>query len=82
MRFLNLARLETAAKLLRADPKHSVIDVAFGCGFRASQYFSYQFSRHFGMTPRRTGKGTHHGVRAAGGNHAGSEESAPPFFGL
>lgn len=51
MRFLNLARLETAAKLLRDNPRRSITEIALDCGFQSSQYFSYQFGRRFGMTP-------------------------------
>lgn len=52
VRFLNLARLDAAAHLLRADPRRSITDVAFSCGFQSSQYFAYQFARRFGMAPR------------------------------
>ncbi len=51
VRFLNLARLDAAARLLRTDSARNVTDIAFACGFQSSQYFAYQFQRRFGRTP-------------------------------
>lgn len=51
LRFLSLSRLAAAARLLREQPKRSVTDIAFDCGFQSSQYFAYQFQRRFGSTP-------------------------------
>lgn len=51
LRFLNRARLESAARLLRAEPDRSVTDIAFACGFASSQYFANQFRRRFRSTP-------------------------------
>ena len=51
MQFLNLARIEAAARLLRTNLARSITDIAFDCGFNSSQYFANQFRRHFGMTP-------------------------------
>jgi AraC family L-rhamnose operon regulatory protein RhaS len=49
--FLNLARLDAAARLLRQESARSVTDIALDCGFNTSQYFANQFRRHFGETP-------------------------------
>ena len=49
--FLNIVRLEAAARLLRNEPGRNVTDIAFGCGFASSQYFANQFRRHYGATP-------------------------------
>ncbi len=49
--YLNWARLEAAARLLRAEPGRSVTDIAFACGFASSQYFANQFRRRFRRTP-------------------------------
>jgi AraC family transcriptional regulator, L-rhamnose operon regulatory protein RhaS len=51
IRFLNLARLDAASRMLRAQPERSVTDIAFDCGFQSSQYFAHQFQRRFGQTP-------------------------------
>lgn len=51
VRYLNLARLDAAARLLREAPDRSITDIAFDCGFQSSQYFAYQFQRRFKMTP-------------------------------
>lgn len=59
LRFLNLARLDAAARMLLSDPGRRVTAIAFDCGFQSSQYFAHQFKRRFGVTPRvyRTNKG-------------------------
>ncbi|MDO8542388.1 MAG: AraC family transcriptional regulator [Opitutaceae bacterium] len=49
--FLNHARLEAAARLLRAEPGRTVTAIAFDCGFQSSQHFAIQFRRHIGQTP-------------------------------
>jgi AraC-like DNA-binding protein len=51
LRYLNLVRLEAAARLLRVEPGRSVTDIAYGCGFGSSQYFANQFRRHYGKAP-------------------------------
>jgi AraC family L-rhamnose operon regulatory protein RhaS len=51
LRYLNLARLDTAARLLRAKGSRSITDIAFDCGFQSSQYFAHQFRRRFKKTP-------------------------------
>lgn len=51
IRYLNHARLDAAARLLRTQPDRSVTDIAFECGFQSSQYFAHQFQRRFGHTP-------------------------------
>ena len=51
IRYLNLARLDAAMRLLRAEPAKGVTEVAFECGFQSSQYFANQFRRRFGHTP-------------------------------
>jgi AraC family L-rhamnose operon regulatory protein RhaS len=52
LHYLNHARLERAAKLLKERPALSVTDLALSCGFSSSQYFATQFKRRFGCTPR------------------------------
>ena len=49
---LNQCRLQAAARMLRAEPQRSVIDVTMACGFTSSQYFATLFRRQFGRTPR------------------------------
>ena len=51
IRYLNLSRLDAAARLLRTEPSRSVTDIALDCGFHSSQYFADQFRRRFGRTP-------------------------------
>ena len=51
IRYLNLARLDAAARLLCTDRSRTVTDIAFDCGFQSSQYFANQFRLRFGRTP-------------------------------
>ncbi len=45
-------RLQRACQLLRKSP-HSITDIAFDCGFEDSNYFSRQFKKQFGKSPRQ-----------------------------
>lgn len=59
MRYLNLVRLDAAARLLRGKRDRSITEIAFDCGFQSSQYFAHQFQRRFKRTPttcRQMGK--------------------------
>ncbi len=82
LRFLSLSRLDAAARLLREQPKRSVTDIAFDCGFQSSQYFAYQFQRRFGSTPshhRELGSTTGPGrlsIRQAGRAQESSRSNA------
>jgi AraC family transcriptional regulator, positive regulator of tynA and feaB len=52
-RFLLARRLEAAAALLRTpDKPRSVTDTALRCGFGDLSYFSREFRRRFGVSPR------------------------------
>lgn len=51
IQYLLRKRLDHAAELL-ADLRLRVTDVAFDCGFSDSNYFSRQFVRRYGMSPR------------------------------
>jgi AraC-like DNA-binding protein len=53
MEFLNSCRLETAAQKLRENPKLSITEIAFACGFNSSQYFATRFRQRFQVSPRR-----------------------------
>lgn len=52
IQYLKHWRLEMGAKLLRARPDFSVMDVSLACGFSTSQYFATAFNQKFGCTPR------------------------------
>lgn len=49
---LTQCRLGAAARLLRANPGGSILEVALACGFASSQYFATCFRRQFGCAPR------------------------------
>lgn len=49
--FLNTFRLKTSCNLLR-DTEKSITEIAFSCGFNHLSYFSKQFIKNFGCTPR------------------------------
>ncbi len=53
LQHLMSCRLQAAARLLRKDPKRPITDVALGCGFDSSQYFSHAFHQHFGCAPSK-----------------------------
>jgi len=52
MQYLNQMRLEQAAKILKTDPKATITETAFQCGFSSSQYFATLFKRYFKCSPR------------------------------
>ena len=49
--YLNSCRVESASRLLIADPEASVTDIAYACGFNSSQYFATAFQAFTGRTP-------------------------------
>jgi len=49
--YLGHLRLEHAASMLAGDPRMSVTEIAFRCGFQSSQYFSSTFRGKYGLTP-------------------------------
>src|SRR5450759_3462575 len=51
MEYLNLLRLNIAAKLLIKQPELSITDIAYRSGFSSPQYFNFAFNKHFKMTP-------------------------------
>lgn len=51
MAYLNLCRLEHAARILREDAATSVTEVAMKTGFNSSQYFATLFQRRYHVTP-------------------------------
>lgn len=50
--FLTHRRIESAKRLLRADPALSITELAPRCGFQTSQYFATVFHKAVGKTPR------------------------------
>jgi AraC-like DNA-binding protein/mannose-6-phosphate isomerase-like protein (cupin superfamily) len=52
MAYVMQRRLEQAAAALRTT-RHSVTANALDCGFSDGNYFSKQFKKHFGMSPRQ-----------------------------
>jgi AraC-like DNA-binding protein len=50
MEYLNILRLNTAAKLILTKPYMNITDIAFTCGFNSSQYFSRKFREKFGFS--------------------------------
>ena len=49
--FIQRIRVEKAAMQLAANPKKSIIDIAFDCGFSGSAAFSRAFREYFQMSP-------------------------------
>lgn len=50
--YLNIIRLQKALNILKNEPGKSVNEVAFICGFNDSNYFSYKFTKAYGVSPR------------------------------
>jgi len=51
--YLTLYRLQRAEQILLNEPGRSIIDVAYACGFNDSNYFSYKFKEHYGISPSK-----------------------------
>ena len=43
---------QKALNMLKNEPGKSVNEVAFACGFNDSNYFSYKFTKAYGVPPR------------------------------
>lgn len=50
--FVNSIRLEEAAKILRAEPTITIVDLAARVGFNTPKYFSRCFRKQFGVLPK------------------------------
>lgn len=50
--FVNSIRLEEAAKILRAEPTITIVDLAARVGFNTPKYFSRCFKKQFGVLPK------------------------------
>ena len=50
--YLELCRVDAAAKMLVQAPQRSVTEIALSCGFGSGQYFSTVFRRHRRCSPR------------------------------
>lgn len=51
MAYLNLCRLDHAARMLEKRPDASITEIAHTCGFNTSQYFATCFRGRFGQSP-------------------------------
>ena len=52
--YLNVYRLKKADAILAENPQSKVSEVALGCGFSDSNYFSKQYKKMFGIAPTKT----------------------------
>ncbi|MDB5684268.1 MAG: feaR 2 [Sphingomonas bacterium] len=52
--YIRNMRLEACARLLRdgGEDHRSITEISFACGFNSSSYFSTEFRKHFGLSPR------------------------------
>ncbi len=51
MEYLNLLRLNEAAKLLVMEPDTTIAEIAYRSGFSSPQYFNFAFNRHYKTAP-------------------------------
>lgn len=49
--FIRRRRLDKAAMMLAMNPKDSVAEIAYSCGFSSPSLFSRTFKEHFGISP-------------------------------
>ena len=56
--YIVLCRLKKARELLLTGDKMSICEIAFGCGFNDSNYFSWLFKKTYGVTPSQYRKNT------------------------
>ena len=59
LEYLLNCRVEAARRQLRLEPRRSISDIGFACGFQSSQYFTTVFHRRTGLSPREFRKNTH-----------------------
>ena len=52
VKWLWTLRTLLAAEFIDLDPKWSLTDVAFACGFNSSAHFSRAFKSRYGIAPR------------------------------
>ena len=48
--FIKRLRVEKAVGMLRGNPKYSITEIAFGCGFSGSAAFSRAFKEYYGIS--------------------------------
>jgi two-component system response regulator YesN len=51
--YINLLRLQKAESMLRQMNAATITEVAQSCGFNDSNYFSVQFKKLYGISPKR-----------------------------
>ena len=51
--YVNILRLQKAESMLRQLNTASITDIAESCGFNDSNYFSVQFKRLYGISPKK-----------------------------
>jgi YesN/AraC family two-component response regulator len=54
--YLNIYRLKKANAMLLETPKRKIAEVAAQCGFGDSNYFSKQYKKMYGISPKETRK--------------------------
>lgn len=52
MQYLNYLRLKAASEMLKKSPEKNIQDIAYDCGYASSQYFSTQFKKRYGSSPK------------------------------
>lgn len=72
--FVQRARLERAAYLMKAKPSKSLTSIAMATGFATSQEFSRTFKRSYGIAPSRWNRTS----RLAAPEGRGEHRSSPP----
>lgn len=55
--YLTLYRLQRAEYILANEPGRAIGEIAYFCGFNDSNYFSYKFKQHYGVSPTKARDG-------------------------
>lgn len=49
--YVTLLRLRNAEEMIKNEPKKTISEIAYECGFNDGNYFSYKFKKMYGISP-------------------------------
>ena len=54
--YVTLLRLRKAEAMIKSDPRKTISEIAYECGFNDGNYFSYKFKKMYGISPIKARK--------------------------
>ena len=51
--YLTLLRLNLAKEMIKNEPKKTISEIAYECGFNDGNYFSFRFKKMYGISPSK-----------------------------